>query len=185
MRCRTIPGLLAAALQAIERRRAKLLADRQQVASLGFPLRQRGSPQTYCVRLRQRGSPQTYAVPTVCPKARIQRPSGGTAPFAGAARLSVGRFRFLRFTSPRCGEVGDEAPGGEVPFRPSRSEAASDRTAAFRRQPPTDNMASRAYTLRAHMRERGSSSNSRPQTVPVTGPLSTARCRRLEVTVSG
>src|SRR5947209_7196291 len=50
MRCRTIPGLLAAALQAIERRRAKLLADRQQVASLGFPLRQRGSPQTYAVR---------------------------------------------------------------------------------------------------------------------------------------
>src|SRR5437899_8252355 len=142
MRCRTIPGLLAAALQAIERRRAKLLADRQQVASLGFPL-------------RQRGSPQTYAVPTVCPKARLQRPSGGTAPCAGAARLSVGRFRFLRFTSPRCGEVGDEAPGGEVPFRPSRSEAASDRTAAFRRQTPTDNMVSRAYTLRALRVDRG------------------------------
>src|SRR5213593_2778902 len=80
-------GLLAAALQAIERRREKLLADRQQVASLGFPL-------------RQRGSPQTYVVPTVRPKARIQRPSGGTAPFAPEPVLAMTEYeRILELMS--------------------------------------------------------------------------------------
>ncbi len=54
----------------IERRRAKLLNDRDLVAALGFPLRQRP------------GAPSTYAAPEVRRRLTPKAPNASTAPYA-------------------------------------------------------------------------------------------------------
>jgi hypothetical protein len=63
-------GLPAVAAQAIEQRRARLLAQSQRVASLGIPVRRRDD------------APGTYAIPTVRKKAVPALPPASTAPFA-------------------------------------------------------------------------------------------------------
>lgn len=65
--------------QAIDRRREKLLKDRNQVAALGYPL-------------RARQGQQTYVAPSVRRKPAIQRPSGGTAPFKPEPVLDMAEY---------------------------------------------------------------------------------------------
>lgn len=62
-------GLPAAAAQAIEQRRARLLAQSQRAAALGIPIKRRND------------APQTYAIPITRIKAAPALPSASTAPY--------------------------------------------------------------------------------------------------------
>jgi len=89
--------LPSAAEQAIERRRQKLLTDRKQIASLGFPL-------------RQRDSAQTYAVPSVRPKPKIQRPPGGTVPFTPEPALAMTEYERILELMANVGRAMELSP---------------------------------------------------------------------------
>lgn len=89
--------LQGSAQQAVERRRKKLLNDRQQVASLGYPL-------------RQRGNQPTYAVPNVRPKPKIQRPSGGSAPFAPEPVLAMTEYERILELMANLGRAMELSP---------------------------------------------------------------------------
>lgn len=62
-------GLPAAAAQAIEQRRVRLLAQSQRATALGIPIRRRND------------APQTYAIPIARVKAAPALPSASTAPY--------------------------------------------------------------------------------------------------------
>ena len=62
-------GLPAAAAQAIEQRRARLLAQSQRAAALGIPIKRRND------------APQTYAIPITRVKAAPALPPASTAPY--------------------------------------------------------------------------------------------------------
>ena len=89
-----LPG---SAGQAIERRRHKLLEDRKQVAELGYPL-------------RQRGSQSTYAAPTVRPKPKIERPSGGSVPFAPEPALEMAEYERILGLMANLGRAMELSP---------------------------------------------------------------------------
>ena len=73
-------GLKAEALQRIEQRRAKLLSDRNTVASLGFPLRQRA------------GAAQTYIVPVERRRVEVRPPAASSAPFMPDPTLDMKEY---------------------------------------------------------------------------------------------
>jgi hypothetical protein len=83
--------------QAVERRRQKLLNDRQQLASLGYPL-------------RERSNASTYAVPTVRPKPKIQRPPGGTVPFAPEPTLAMAEYERILELMANLGRAMELSP---------------------------------------------------------------------------
>jgi hypothetical protein len=68
------------ASQRIDALRRKLLADRQLVGELGYPLRPR------------RDAPMTYVVPTVRRKPRIERPSPAKTPFTPEPTLAMEEY---------------------------------------------------------------------------------------------
>jgi hypothetical protein len=89
-----LPG---GAKQAIERRRQNLLEDRKEVAALGYPL-------------RSRGNPPTYVVPSIRPKPRINRPSGGSTPFAPEPVLEMAEYERILGLMANLGRAMELSP---------------------------------------------------------------------------
>jgi len=73
-------GLAAVAEQAIEQRRARLLAQSQRAAALGIPVRRRD------------GAPTTYAIPTVRKKAAPALPPASSAPFEPEPAWAIDQY---------------------------------------------------------------------------------------------
>jgi hypothetical protein len=90
-------GLADFIRQAIERRRQRLLDDRKQVASLGYPL-------------RRREGTQTYTAPTVRRKPRIKRPSGGRAPFQPEPALDMAEYEQILDLMANVGRAMEVSP---------------------------------------------------------------------------
>lgn len=73
-------ALPAAAEQAIEQRRSRLLAQSQRAASLGIPIKRRD------------GAPQTYAIPTARKKATPVLPPASSAPFTAEPMWAMEQY---------------------------------------------------------------------------------------------
>lgn len=81
----------------IAARRQKLLADRHQVASLGYPI-------------RQRPGSSTYAMPAARRKAAIRRPSGGNVPFTPEPALDLAEYEHILSVMANVGRAFELSP---------------------------------------------------------------------------
>jgi len=86
------------ALQILERRREKLLADKNLVSELGFPLRERS------------GNAKTYAAPSVKKKIKPQLPPKSSSPFKPEPALAQGDYEHIISVLENMVDVMERSP---------------------------------------------------------------------------
>lgn len=95
-------GLLGAAGQAIERRRAKLLKDQSLVAGLGFPMKERSD------------APRTYTAPTVRKKIAPKVPAASSAPYKPEPVLEQAHYEHILDVIDNMAQVMERSPSAFV-----------------------------------------------------------------------